>query len=172
MKISRRAFTLLEMMIALVILSLIGAFSAVQVKKLIDAHRFESEISNLFIALQQAQVLSATYQTDIAWDIYPKDGVLCYRFTTDEPFKPHQFENKEIFIPHIVKLTFKDAKTTRLHFDIYSGGRIEPRGLLAFHQTLEEESKALWFDLQYGHLLKYAYRKPVIVKQLLPVKPN
>lgn len=170
--LNKRSFTLLEMMIALMILSFIGALSAVQVKKLIDAHRFESEVSNLFIALQEAQVLSATYQTDIALDIYSKDGTLMYRFTTDEPFKSHQFNSKEVSLPHMAKLMFKDAKATKLHFDIYSGGRIEPRGLLGFYQTMKEGSQSLWFDFQYGHLLKYAYRKPAQLTQQLPTKPK
>lgn len=170
--LNKRSFTLLEMMIALVILSFIGALSAVQVKKLIDAHRFENEVSTLFIALQEAQVLSATYQTDIALDIYLKGGALAYRFTTDEPFKFHQFSSKEVSFPHTAKLMFKDAKASRLHFDIYSGGRIEPRGTLGFYQTTDEDSRSLWFDLQYGHLMKYAYRKPTPLKLQLPANPS
>ena len=167
----KRSFTLLEMMIALVILSFIGALTAFQVKKMIDTHRFESEVSNLFIALQEAQVLSATYQTDIALDIYLKGKTFTYRFTSDEPFTTHQFNSKEFSIPHTAKLMFKDAKTNQLHFDIYSGGRIEPRGILAFCQTAEEGSRSLWFDLQYGHLLKYVYHKPNLLKLQLPAKP-
>lgn len=170
---NRRSFTILEVMIALVILSLIGVLSAVQVKKLIDAHRFEGEISHLFIALQEAQVLAATYQTDIALDIFSKNGQLHYRFASDEPFRGHQFNNRDIPLSHSAKLMFKESKVNRLHLDIYSGGRIEPRGILAFHQTQEEDSKALWFDLQYGYLIKYAYHKPLSIKQQpLPVKPK
>src|SRR5579863_4018445 len=65
----RRAFTLLEIMIALALLCILGTVTAVQVKKMVDRHRFEAEVAGLFSALQEAQVLSATYQTDLALDI-------------------------------------------------------------------------------------------------------
>jgi type II secretory pathway pseudopilin PulG len=168
---NKRSFTILEIMIALMVISIVGAVTAFQVKKLIDVHQFESGVSNLFIALQEAQVLSATYQTDISLDLFFKKGTLFYRFSTNEPFKPHQFYNKEVPLANTAKLMFKEAKVKQLHFDIYSGGRIEPRGILAFYQS-EEDGRSLWFDLQYGHLLKFAFHKPPLLKLQLPVKPK
>lgn len=169
----RRAFTLLEIAIALVIISIIGALVSVQVKKLIDSHRFESEVATLFIALQDAQILSATYQTDISLDFWTdSEGALVYCFASYEPFKTHQFNSAPVVLRHTKILKFNEAKQKRLHMDIYSGGRIEPRGILALHQNAEEEGKALWFDLQYGLLLKFAYNKPLPLKQSLPVKPK
>lgn len=166
-----RCFTLLEMMIALVILSLIGTFSAIHIKKLIDVHRFESEISNLFIILQEAQVLSSTYKTDIALDIYRKKGKLHYQFLTDEPFTPHQLNQKETFLAHAAAIEFQGKKTSQLHLDLFSG-RVEPRGILTFFQTQEDGSKALWFNLQYGQLLKFSQCKPPLAKQQIPLPPK
>jgi hypothetical protein len=160
------------MMIALVILSLIGAITALQVKKLIDLHRFENEVSNFFISLQEAQVFSSTYQTDIALDIFEDKGNMQYRFTTDEPFRPHQFNDAKVPLAHTVVLKFNNSKTNQLHFDLYSGGRIEPRGILEFIQSKEEGSKSLWIDLQLGFLLKYSSAKPAISKQKTPGMPK
>lgn len=172
-RLSKRAFTLLEIAIALVIISIIGALVSVQVKKLIDVHRFESEVANLFITLQDAQVLSAAYQTDISLDFsLNSDGALSYCFSSYEPFKSHQFNNQTVVLKHTKILKFNEAKQKSLHLDIFSGGRIEPRGILAFQQNAEGEGKALWFDLQYGQLLKFAYNKPLPMKQSLPVKPK
>jgi prepilin-type N-terminal cleavage/methylation domain-containing protein len=160
----KRLFTLLEIMIALVIISIIGALTAFQVKKMIDAHRFEAEVSDLFIALQEAQVLSAAYQTDLALDIFMEKGKPLYRFSTDEPLPPLKLKQSPVLLSHTAFFKFKDAKTPSLHFDIYSGGRIEPRGSLAFFQTLDD-GKVLWFDMQYGQLLKFSYRRPNLVKE-------
>ncbi len=161
----KRAFTLLEVMIALVIISIVGALTAFQVKKMIDAHRFESEVADLFIALQEAQVLSAAYQTDLALDIFLQEGKPAYRFSTDEPLSRGTLNQDPVVLAHTASLKFKNAKASNLHFDIYSGGRIEPRGSLAFYQ---EDDKALWFDLQHGQLLKFSYRKPALLKQEIP----
>jgi hypothetical protein len=159
------------MMIALVILSLVGALTAVHIKKLIDGHRFEREVSNLFIELQEAQVLSSAYKTDITLDIYREEGELHYQFQTAEPFKASKFNQKAITLKHAGAVRFKDKKITALHLDIYSG-RIEPRGILTFLQTQEDDSKSLWFDLQYGQLLKFSYRKPLFCKQQVPEQPK
>ncbi|MBS0604732.1 MAG: type II secretion system protein [Verrucomicrobia bacterium] len=167
----KRAFTLLEMMIALVILSLIGALTAVQVKKLIDAHRFEGEVADLFIALQEAQVLSATYNTDLSLDLYLKEGKVFYRFSTDEPLSVQKLKRDPVSLAHTTELKFKDVKVTSLHLDIYSGGRIEPRGTLSFSQS-SDDGKKLWFDLQHGQLLKFSHRRPSVVKQQVPSPPK
>jgi prepilin-type N-terminal cleavage/methylation domain-containing protein len=166
-----RSFTLLEMTIVLAILSLIGAFSAIHITKLIGAHRFESEISHLFIVLQEAQVLSSVYKTDIALDISRQQGKLCYRFSTNEPFTFQQLNQKESALKQTASIGFKGKKISKLHIDIFSG-RIEPRGILAFFQTQEEDSRALWFDLQQGQLLKFSYRKPALPKQQIPSRPT
>jgi prepilin-type N-terminal cleavage/methylation domain-containing protein len=111
----KRSFTLLEMMIALVILSIIGALIVLQVKKLVDVHRFEGNVADLFIALQEAQALSATYQTDIALDIFLEKGIPTYRFTTDEPFPPNQFKQQPVALGNTSRVEFNGTKATALH---------------------------------------------------------
>jgi len=158
------------MMVALAILSLIGALSAVHINKLISSHRFEGEISNLFIDLQEAQVLAATYQTDIALDIYRKERKLYYRFSTNEPFTAKRFNQKTKPLAHTDSIKFQGKKISQLHLDIFSG-RLEPQGILTFHQTSKEDSKKLWFDLQYGQRIKFSYHKPTLAKQQIPAQP-
>src|SRR5690348_15940810 len=67
-------FTLLEILIVLVILGFIGGVVGVQLKKLLDNHHFETEVSDLFLGLQEAQLLAACYQTDISLDFYQEGG--------------------------------------------------------------------------------------------------
>src|SRR3990172_11564019 len=125
---TRRSFTLLELMIALMILTLIGALTSTQIKKLIDVHHFEQEASTLFTTLQDAQILSATYRTDLSLDLFLNNNTLAYQITTDEPFTPFQLKQEAVSLSHTARLQFNGKKATRLHFDIYSGGRIEPLG--------------------------------------------
>ena len=169
---SKRSFTLLEMMVVLMILSTVGSLTAIYIKKLVDAHRFENEVSELFIAIQEAQVLSATFQTDLALDFVKKKEGFYYRISSDEPFFAKQLNQAEFPLSHTVSLHFKNKKAKKLHFDIFSGGRIEPAGILSFRHTQEEEAKELWFDFQSSHLLKFSYRKPSPAKLHIPAKPK
>lgn len=171
MKRIRRVFTLLEITIALVIIGFIGALTGIQVKKMISAHRFEEEVAALYFALQEAQLLSTAFQTDLALDFFIKEGKLAYRISTDEPFTQHQLNQTPRSLSHIATLQFKDAPTTSLHFDIYAGGRIEPLGVLAFCETTDN-GKTLWFDLQNGGLIKFAQKKPILLKRSIPALPK
>ena len=168
---TKRVFTLLEMMVALLLLSLLGSLVAVQIKKLIDASRFEAEVSDLFIALQEAQVFAATYQTDLSLDLSVKSGCVSYHFSTDEPLSSNQFKQEVVKMTHVAFLKFQNAKASSVHLDVYSGGRIEPRGALGFFQA-DEKGRSLWFDLQYGQLFKFMPTKPPTVKQNIPEPPK
>jgi prepilin-type N-terminal cleavage/methylation domain-containing protein len=166
----RRAFTLLEIMIALALLCILGTVTAVQVKKMVDRHRFEAEVAGLFSALQEAQVLSATYQTDLALDIEREKGQLVYYFSTDEPFPAHMVPRRPVSLAHTDAVQFKGVKVAQCHFDIYPGGRVEPGGILSFHCG-HETDEALWLDLQRSPLLKCSHRKPLSVLQHIPNMP-
>lgn len=159
MAMIRRSFTLLEITLALTILGLIASFTTVHIKRLIDTHRFEAQIGDLFISLQEAQALSAAYHTDFALEIEREKGRFFYRFSTDEPLTQTQFSQKTVALLPGIQVKFKDKEVTRLHLDIYSGGRIEPQGVMSFLQS-KEEPRVLYVDMQYGYLIKFCYIKP------------
>lgn len=156
-----QVFTLLEVMIALLVLVLMGSVITFQVKKLIDLHQFEKEIGTFFSSLQEAQVLSITYQTDISLNFFLKNGHPAYRFFTDEPSL--SLNQEEVVLSHATSCKFNGKKVTSGHFDLYSG-RCEPRGRLSF----EQDKKVLWVDLQYGHLLKFSHQEPPLSKLQIP----
>ena len=158
-------FTLLEVAIVLMIVGLIASVTGVQIKKMLDHHHFETEVSLLFTRLQEAQVLSAAYQTDLAFDLYVKEGKPVYRISTDEPFSKEILIQEPIPLLYTREVRFQKDKTQKLHFDIYAGGRIEPKGILGFHQAGEQEKK-LWLDLQCSHLMKLSHRLPAKVKEI------
>jgi len=169
-KIKRRVFTLLEIMVALTILSLIGTLTAAHISKLIAHHAFEKEASDLFISLQEAQILASAYQTDISLDITQESGKLFYQFSSHEQFTPQQLKPGRTKMKQIALVKFQEKKVKQLHLDIFSG-RLEPRGILTFYQTAKENSKTAYVDLQRGHLLKFSYHKLPLVKQQMPIQP-
>lgn len=174
----KRAFTLLEVMIALTIITIIATLTALPIKKLLDRHRFEKEVGDLFIALQEAQILAACYETDLALDFVKKQGKWSYHFSTDEPFSKDKLNQDVVVLDQVVEMKFGEKRVSTLHVDIYAGGRVEPRGVLGFYcsedvkDISEKEKAALWIDLQKGHLLKFAYTKPVIIKEKIPEMPK
>ncbi len=119
-------------MVALAILTLIGGLMTVQVKKLIDTHRFEGEVATLFIALQEAQVFAATYQTDLALELSLKSGTLSYRFSTDEPF-PLISSNRVSFpCPMSLRSGFRRVKLPRCTWTSIRAGALSPEERLVF----------------------------------------
>jgi prepilin-type N-terminal cleavage/methylation domain-containing protein len=167
---NKQAFTLLEMMIALTILVLIASFTGVHIKRLIDTHRFESQIGDLFTSLQEVQVLSAAYQTDFALEIKQEKGQFFYRFLTDEPLPEKKFSQKEVPLLAGTQVKFKEKNISHLVLDIY-GGRIEPLGFLSFLQSKEEKAKGLYIDLRCGNLIKFSSTKPPIIKLQTSLQP-
>lgn len=144
---------MLEMMVALVIMSLIGTLVAVQTTKLVRVHRFEKEISDLFIAVQEAQVLAVTYQTDISMDFTRQKEQLRYRLSSDEPFAKPIFDQKSIPLSSGTALAFNKKKSNGCHFEIYSDGNIEPKGILSFSSN--QVGTKIDIDFQCGTLMKF-----------------
>ena len=129
-----------------------------QIKKLVDNYRFEKEVQGLFMAWQEAQVLSAAHQTDFSVDIYRERKTFFYRFSTDEPLSKSLFSQKKQSLAHVKRVGFSAGEKGATHFTIYSGGRVEPRGVLTFYSmAAEEKGRALHIDLSRGHLLKFRH---------------
>lgn len=155
----KRLFTLLEMAIALSLLSVIGTVVGVSIKKLIDSHRFESSLLGLFHDLQQAQLLSSAYDAEVAVDLLKKDGSFVVCLHTQEPGLKRYLETKR-GLARTVAITFNGKKVSSLHMDIYSGGRIVPRGILAFADSVDERARVIYLDMSLGGLVTFSYAKP------------
>ncbi|MBI3237081.1 MAG: hypothetical protein HYZ48_05230 [Chlamydiales bacterium] len=86
-QIKKQSFSLLEILIALALVTLIGGSIGWHVSRLISHHRFQAEAASLCLILQEAQFLSVIHQTECELHIYSEKGKLCYRLKTDEPLK-------------------------------------------------------------------------------------
>lgn len=156
----RRPFTLLEITLALCLLVLVATLTAVPIKKLVDTHHFERQVSELFISLQEAQVLSAAYQTDIALDFFEEKGELFYQFSTDEPLLDLHFNQKKVSLSQVAQLKFKNKKSPSLHLTLYAGGRLVPDGVLCFFHTLKEDPRVLYIDVGGSRLTQLCHTPP------------
>lgn len=159
MKMTTRAFTLLEVAIALAILMLIASVTGVQVKQLVDRHRFERHLLDLFAHLQEAQLFSCAYQTDLRLELFDEKGHIGYQFLTDEPLPESQLSQEKKELPLVKALFVNGVKQKQVHIDIYSGGRVAPSLLLSFSPSNRLDDRNLCFDLQYGHLMKFCKGK-------------
>lgn len=155
----KRSFTLLEMAVALALLSVIGTVVGVSVKKLIDSHRFESSLVSLFNELQQAQLLSSAYDAEVTVDLFEEKGSFVVCLHTEEPGLKRYFETKRE-LTRTVAVTWNGKKISSLHMDIYSGGRIVPRGVLAFSDSLQGTPRVIYLDTSLGGLATLSYSKP------------
>jgi prepilin-type N-terminal cleavage/methylation domain-containing protein len=155
----KRSFTLLEMAIALALLSVIGTVVGVSVKKLIDSHRFESSLLSLFNELQQAQLLSSAYDAEVAVDLFEEGGAFVACLHTEEPGLKRYIATKRE-LTRTAAITFNGKKVSSLHMDIYSGGRIVPRGVFAFFDSLQDKPRVLYLDTSLGGLATLSYSKP------------
>ena len=169
---SRRSFTLIEIAIALFILSLAAGGIGWRVSRLISHHRFQSEAADICLALQEAQFISIIHETECELLIYPVKGKLVYQLKTAEPLavvnqKPRPLKESKF-------ITLNDAKTPSATFNIRSSGRIEPTGVLGLHQSnpSEAELEGIWLDFQTPVQIKIMQEKPRKISLSLPEKPN
>lgn len=155
----KRLFTLIEMVIALALLSLVGTVVGVSAKRLIDAHRFESHLLDLFHTLEQAQILSATYNAEVTVDLCREKNTFVARFHTQEPHLKRYFATPKQ-LPQTAAVTWNAQPISSFHIAIYAGGRIVPRGVLAFFESVRERPRVLYVDTRLGGLASLSYTKP------------
>ncbi len=158
---SKRAFTLLEIAIAIFILSLIGSVVSWQVSQLISSQRFQRDGSDFSILLQEAQALAIIHQTDFEMRLILKNHTWAYQLFSDEPLKIIDRAQKELKETHFV--TENGKKCKELTLKIFSSGRIEPHPLIGFHRTdpKEKEGVSFWIDLQIPIQIKCSHLRPV-----------
>lgn len=166
MKIQENSFTLLEITIAIFILSLIGSVVSWQVSQLVSSQRFQRDGSDFSILLQEAQALAIIHQTDFEMRLILKKDRWTYQLCSDEPLDSIDRASKELKETHFVTENGKKCKEITLK--IFSSGRIEPHPLIGFHRTdpNQEECSSFWIDLQIPIQIKCGHKRgPNEIKQ-------
>lgn len=142
-------FTLVELMVCLVVLGLVATAIGWQTARLIAHHRFQSDGTHLYTALQEGQLLAMMYQTDATLTLYPQNGELFYQFASHEPAaafhpRPQQLPGTSLILWNPSqgkkqKLTLT-SKSQPIQLKIFASGRIDPMGKLQLYP--KNQSKA------------------------------
>jgi hypothetical protein len=147
----RKSFTLLEVMIAICIFSMMASVSGWQIARMISCYRFSNQVADCFSSLQNAQALALIYRTDLSFEIFLENDSYYYRINSDEPFDPAILVRGKKHSLSAVKICkYNKTKITNKKWDISSSGLITPRGMIYF---AKQEKKGLWIDLQQGFLV-------------------
>ncbi len=80
----RRSFTLLEIMLALLILATAAGFMGWKVKDLLNRHYFEDDVVGFYHELEVAQLCALALHSEIKIDFSQKDERCEAKFVTDE----------------------------------------------------------------------------------------
>lgn len=154
----KKSFTLLEVMIAVCIFSMIASVSGWQIFRLISSYRFSNQVADCFSSLQHAQALALIYQTDLTFEIFSENDIYYYRINSDEPFPSSVLDKTKKYSLSAVKICkYNDRLFTSKKWEIFSNGLIGPRGII----YLAKEEDGLWIDLQKGFLLHCKNKNPL-----------
>jgi len=164
----RFSFTLIEILVALTIASLVASAIGVQTVRFLARYFFEQEVEGFTTALKEAQWLTTTYQTDIRVHFKKENAVFYYCLETDEPFIKIPLDRERKKLKHVKKLIYNQKSTEQLTLTLYSGS-LEPRGTLAFVSADKAER---WLDFQGAFALTLSSKKPSTLTDGLLVFPE
>lgn len=131
-------FTLLEVVIALLLIAIMGSAAAFSIHDMIATHSSRASIDQFKNLLDELQIEALTLQSDQKLLIWKKKGKWYVESKTDEKIlRCRRFELKGI-----QNVTF--SSQAPLNFEILSTGRIVPAGILCF----KHKSGAVRIDFQ------------------------
>jgi prepilin-type N-terminal cleavage/methylation domain-containing protein len=168
----RAAFTLLEIIVVLAILSLVASVVGFQISSCISRYAYHKEVEEVYNGIKHAKMLSLTYRTDISVHFLKDDGVVYYQLQTDEPFSDALFDRGRKALKKVDRFTFNDKSFKHFDFTIYSNGNIEPRGVLGFFPHSKKEENALWLNFPGAFELAFSEKKPTLLKERSPFFPG
>jgi prepilin-type N-terminal cleavage/methylation domain-containing protein len=145
----KSAFTLLEIVICLAIVTLLMGVVGVKIYQLVDLYRFRFSVQKMLFELNHWQILALTHRQDVAWTISKQNEEYVFRYETETPLSS-PFASQKHALSNVRHLKLNGKIVPALQGMIYSTGRIEPEGILHFEpkEGISPE-EALWIDLKY-----------------------
>jgi hypothetical protein len=148
------SFTLLELCICFLILTLISALLGWQLKNAIDYHQFKNCGNELCAQIRHLQALATSYQIDADLKIVEDEEKIIYQKSTDEPLDIIN-KSKIGLLKGISTLTFNNKPVKEIHLRIFSNGRITPQGVLGMHRKdFSPKDSSLWIDIRFPIQIK------------------
>lgn len=152
MKNKRWNFTLLEMMVALSILSIAAIAIGWQTIRLVVHYRFETGGRMLYTALLEAQMISMIHGTDSTFSITQKGDRFFYQWQSDEPAKVFHPPAQEIKGVSWISIDKKKKLKQPIVLNVFSSGRIEPSLALELH---DDSEKKIRIDMREPIKIRY-----------------
>lgn len=122
---TKRAFTLLEISVSLILVALIASVVGWQMTTLIGSHRFRASSETLINEIKQLQALALSYHADMELKIFTSSkGEICYKTSTDEIKMLGR--RREGHLKGVESLRLGKEKIKSADFTIFSTGRIDP----------------------------------------------
>jgi hypothetical protein len=161
-------FTLLEILLALAIASLIASVIGVQASRLLEHYFFSHEIDTFTTTLKEAQWLSTTFKTDIRIHLFQERDVFYYAVETDEPFTKIPLDRGKKKLGQLKKILHNKKSEKVFTLTLFSG-RLEPRGILVF---LSKNKLHQFLDFQGAFAITLSSQKPRPLPESSPLFPE
>lgn len=142
LEVKRRAFTLLEVMIAFLLIALASSLIGFKLLPAIEKKKFYSDLDRLKARMFTAQKLAIAMQAD--WKGCLKKDPLGWVFTVECA----EWNGKRLTPLHISKMDiFLNRKKIpdQLEFDFFASGHLTPIGVFSFSRDLHQ---ATWQNLE------------------------
>ena len=124
----KQTFSLLEIMVAFVVLAMASGIIGIQMHKAIKKKKFHTQIERLRDRLSVTQKLALAMQADWKAQIHKESKNWLFEAKCIEPevreLKPLKIDTFDI--------TFSGKRLNSFEFDFYSTGLVEPEGVLIF----------------------------------------
>lgn len=124
----KRAFSLLEIMVAFLLLTIASSIIGIQMHKAIQKKKFHTQVERLSDRLNVTQRLAIAMQADWKARFTKEQKSWLFKATCIEPgvrgLKPLKVDSLEIL--------FNGKRVELLEFDFYSTGLVQPEGVLDF----------------------------------------
>lgn len=125
----KKTFTLLEIMICILVISLAAGFLSFSLKDILKDYHFTRSFSDFKKNLEHFERLSILVQSDSKIIIEKKGSKFFYKAKIEDPAFPVIEEE----LVGNVKLTFNDQEVDSLIISLYANGFVKPTGLIEFH---------------------------------------
>ena len=163
-KLKSRPFTLLEIVIVMALIGISAVFGTWSLSDLLAQHRRQAEVNELQNLIQELQIEALALQSDLELSfIKDKDQLRVSSKTAEKILR-----NRTVVLKGVRGLKFKDRIQPHVTLQIFSTGRIEPRGLFEITRDLG----SVFIDVRQPLLVKFSDTRPALIAEVIPDKPK
>ncbi len=132
----KKNFSLLEIIITIVIISIASTAVGIKIHKLIEKHRFESSCKRISAKISFAKQLSLTNQCDVFLAFAENaDGLL-----VNLNFTPMERPSLKESVSHIhARLNLENSTKSDFVINFFSSGYISPQGKITLYDSKREK---------------------------------